>query len=85
MFSFFNFLAYLKILIRYHFFRLHLILLRIHSPIFMKIRKITVLSLLPIISVWGQTNPSNADTPVLDESLSKAPASRSLIFRDLRF
>ena len=51
----------------------------------MQIQKITVLSLLPIISVWGQTNPSNADTPVLDEiavqgaSIPELDLSRSSI------
>ena len=51
----------------------------------MQIQKITVLSLLPIISVWGQTNPSNADTPVLEEiavqgaSIPELDLSRSSI------
>ena len=54
----------------------------------MQIQKITILSLLPIISVWGQTNPSNADTPVLDEiavqgaSIPELDLSRSSILTE---
>ena len=54
----------------------------------MQIQKITILSLLPIISAWGQTNPSNADTPVLDEiavqgaSIPELDLSRSSILTE---
>ena len=51
----------------------------------MQIHKIIVYSFLPIISIWGQTNPSNADTPFLDEitvqgaSIPELDLSRSSI------
>jgi len=54
----------------------------------MQIQKITILSLLPIIPAWGQTNPSNADTPVLDEiavqgaSIPELDLSRSSILTE---